>query len=253
MNAPVIRSFHQSCERASATQSHEMFQSSITSWSSKIIALGTVESSQRMSGSLHASRYRWAYSSKSATSSPGGCDTSRRERMNSTVAGLTSSAYTWSPIRSSPSGHGSEPALSRLAYAHSASTPNPCSCSVGESVYGSRSGAPTRQEPNTSRAWRSPSRVWIALGGWPEPGSGQTGSPSSSTLYSVTAPSSRPVNTTSAKWCPKASNVSAVRPSTATVHLRSASTQTVASDRPTYRSSGPRRSDAITRDCTQAG
>ena len=56
MNAPVIRSFHHPCERASATQSHEMFQSSITSWSSKIIALGTVESSQRMSGSLHASR-----------------------------------------------------------------------------------------------------------------------------------------------------------------------------------------------------
>jgi len=55
MNAPVIRSFHQSCERASATQSHEMFQSSITSWSSKIIVDGTVDSSQRISGSDHDS------------------------------------------------------------------------------------------------------------------------------------------------------------------------------------------------------
>ena len=33
-----------------------MFQSSWTSWSSKIIVLGTVESSQRMSGSDHDSR-----------------------------------------------------------------------------------------------------------------------------------------------------------------------------------------------------
>jgi hypothetical protein len=32
-----------------------MFQSSMISWSSKIIALGTVESSQRMSGSVHES------------------------------------------------------------------------------------------------------------------------------------------------------------------------------------------------------
>ena len=76
-------------------------------------------------------------------------------------------------------------------------------------------------------------RVWIALGGWLLAASGQTGSPSSSTPYSITAPSSRPVNTTSAKWCPKTSNVSCVRPSTPTVHFRSVSTQTVASDRPT--------------------
>ena len=42
--------------RISSTQSQEMFQSSWTSWSSKIIAVGTVESSQRMSGSDHDSR-----------------------------------------------------------------------------------------------------------------------------------------------------------------------------------------------------
>ena len=40
----------------SCTQTQEMFQSSLTSWSSKIIAVGTVESSQRISGSDHDSR-----------------------------------------------------------------------------------------------------------------------------------------------------------------------------------------------------
>ncbi len=44
-------------------QSSEAFQSSRTSWSSKIMALGTVDSSQRLASSDQASRYRWAYSS----------------------------------------------------------------------------------------------------------------------------------------------------------------------------------------------
>ena len=56
MKAPVMRSSHQSVARMSRTQASEMFQSSWTSWSSKIIVLGTVASSQRMSGSLQASR-----------------------------------------------------------------------------------------------------------------------------------------------------------------------------------------------------
>ena len=56
MNAPVIRASHQGSARISCTQLQEMFQSSLTSWSSKIIAVGTVESSQRMSGSDHDSR-----------------------------------------------------------------------------------------------------------------------------------------------------------------------------------------------------
>ena len=56
MNAPVIRSRHQGFARISSIQESEMFQSSWTSWSSKIIVDGTVESSQRMSGSDHDSR-----------------------------------------------------------------------------------------------------------------------------------------------------------------------------------------------------
>ena len=56
MNAPVMRSFHHDVARISLTHASEMFQSSCTSWSSKIIVLGTVASSQRMSGSLQDSR-----------------------------------------------------------------------------------------------------------------------------------------------------------------------------------------------------
>ena len=48
-----MRRFHQSCRRISVTHSSDVFQSSWTSWSSKIIALGTVESSQRITGSPH--------------------------------------------------------------------------------------------------------------------------------------------------------------------------------------------------------
>jgi hypothetical protein len=69
-----------------------MFQSSWTSWSSKIIAVATVESSQRITGSAHDSQYRRVYSSKFATSSPGGSRVSRRERRYSSAAGETSSA-----------------------------------------------------------------------------------------------------------------------------------------------------------------
>ena len=45
-----------------------------------------------MCGSDHDSRYSRVYSSKSATVSPGGTATSRRERMKSHTAGETSSA-----------------------------------------------------------------------------------------------------------------------------------------------------------------
>ena len=70
----------------------EVFQSSLMSWSSKIIAVGTVDSSQRRTGSPQASQYSRVYSSKSATSSPGGRLTSRRERMNSCTCSEVSSA-----------------------------------------------------------------------------------------------------------------------------------------------------------------
>ena len=62
--------------------------------SSKIMVDGTVDSSQRMSGSDQDSRYSLVYSSKFATSTPGGWRISRRARMYAAVSGGTSSAYT---------------------------------------------------------------------------------------------------------------------------------------------------------------
>ena len=49
-----MRRRHHAFWRISVTHSIDVFQSSWTSWSSKIIALGTVESSQRITGSPHA-------------------------------------------------------------------------------------------------------------------------------------------------------------------------------------------------------
>src|SRR5579863_2238619 len=62
---------HQGSAVTRRRQSAEVFQSSCTSWSSKIIAVGMTENSQRTSGSLQASRYRAQYSSKSAISPSG--------------------------------------------------------------------------------------------------------------------------------------------------------------------------------------
>ena len=50
-----MRSFHHGFWRYSSTQSFDVFQSSCTSWSSKIIALETVDSSQRTVSSVHES------------------------------------------------------------------------------------------------------------------------------------------------------------------------------------------------------
>ncbi len=91
----------------SSIHDSEVFQSSWTSWSSKIIALGIVECSQRIAGCIQASRYSQVYSSKSAASPTGSASGARRERTNSSVCGETSSAYTWSPISSSSRGHAS--------------------------------------------------------------------------------------------------------------------------------------------------
>src|SRR5215211_3577134 len=100
----MMRSSHHGLLRIFSTQASEVFQSSWTSWSSKIMAEGTVDKSHLIVGSFQESQYKWVYSSKSATSSPGGFSGSRRERMKSRVPGETSSAYTWSPRSKSASG-----------------------------------------------------------------------------------------------------------------------------------------------------
>ena len=50
-----MRSCHHEVRGMSRRQAAEVFQSSAMSWSSKIIEDGTVESSQRTSGSVHDS------------------------------------------------------------------------------------------------------------------------------------------------------------------------------------------------------
>ena len=81
-----MRSCHQVVVRICWRHDHEVFQSSRMSWSSKIIADGTVESTHRMTWSLHASRYSSAYSTKSLISVPGGSSRLRRCAMNSSAS-----------------------------------------------------------------------------------------------------------------------------------------------------------------------
>jgi hypothetical protein len=52
----TIRSCHHEVASISCFHLAEVFQSSRMSWSSKIIELGSVDSSQRFAGSVHASR-----------------------------------------------------------------------------------------------------------------------------------------------------------------------------------------------------
>ena len=51
-----MRSCHHGLAFISRCHCWEVFQSSRMSWSSKIIVLGSVESSHRFAGSVHASR-----------------------------------------------------------------------------------------------------------------------------------------------------------------------------------------------------
>jgi hypothetical protein len=203
----VIRSAHHEVACRSVRQDREVFQSSCTSWSSKIIAVGTVDSSQRTSGSVHDSAYSQVYSSKSATCPRGGGfiplvprRAASRVAIRAWVPGVVSSAYTWSPSISSRSGHSASGRCRRpRPSATSASTPRP----------DTRRRAPLpaplaaawlayRQEPKLIRTGRAGSGVRIRLGGSALPGSGHTSSPSSRTWYGVLPPGSRPRTHTSA-------------------------------------------------------
>jgi hypothetical protein len=53
---------HHGCAVKARRQAAEVFQSSWTSWSSKIMMVGTTEKSQRTAGSVHASQYKAQYS-----------------------------------------------------------------------------------------------------------------------------------------------------------------------------------------------
>ena len=80
----------------SATHVSEMFQSSIISWSSKIITLGTTDSSQRSHGEDHDSWYSQVNSSNPSTSSGGSRScagvAARRSAMRWRATGEESSA-----------------------------------------------------------------------------------------------------------------------------------------------------------------
>ena len=89
----MIRSCHHEVCCIRRRQTAEVFQSSWMSWSSKIIAVGTVRSSQRTSGSLQDSPYSSAYSAKSATWQSGRLrDVAGARRITSWVIGEVSSA-----------------------------------------------------------------------------------------------------------------------------------------------------------------
>jgi hypothetical protein len=176
----------------SRTHDAEMFQSSIMSWSSKIMALGTVLNSQRSISGDHDSRYSHVYSSKSATtpsgiasvgaSCPRVAASSRRRSIRRDVDGDDSSAYTWSPASSSNCGHvaGSSMRM-RSPSARSASTPLPLASSSSREVNGGSCGAAARQLPNTSVTGPVPPVVRTRLGGEVASGSGHTVRWSSST------------------------------------------------------------------------
>jgi hypothetical protein len=77
VSAAVRAAGHQPVRSILAAHAADWFQSPTTSWSSKIIELGTVDSSQRTSGCDHASTYAAAYSAK-LTGCPGGASSSGR-------------------------------------------------------------------------------------------------------------------------------------------------------------------------------
>src|SRR4051794_16568531 len=136
----------------------------------------------------------------------------------------------------------------RRASARSASCSRPSGCSSLVSVHGGWLGYEQRQEPKQiRRPWSSPI-VRTRLAGQCHSSSrgGHTRAPSSATSYSVVPATGRPGRSTIAKWWPSISNVrsAALAPCvgahTWTSQAASASTQTLARSRPTWRSKGPR-------------
>ena len=151
----------------SRTHASEMFQSSCTSWSSKIIVLGTVESSQRMSGIAPGLAVEPRVLLEVGDLVSAAASTSRRRahegaRLERGLVGVDLVAEQEQAVG---------PLLpTRLQAARE--RPERVDAEalrvLGRgSVYGARSGSPTRHEPKIRRACRSCSRVWIVLGGPP--------------------------------------------------------------------------------------
>ena len=201
-----------------------MFQSSCTSWSSKIIADGSTDSSQRTSGSLQVSRYRALYSSKSATSragtaSPRGvrvpaaarrpairvrvAGPARRRRPGRRAsaarpatgrAGCRAARRRWPRARPRPRC----PAAGRRRTAlppgagtdavSLAASSLAARCRLACRVRLRSAILVTRQEPKAIRAGWPGLRVRSTLGGHRRLGSGQRTAPSSVTWYSCSLP-----------------------------------------------------------------
>src|SRR5262245_31724116 len=101
----------------------------------------------------------------------------RRALMNSHISSDVSSAYTWSPRKTTGSGQGSTSLAMWRAYARMASTP--CSRLPAASW-----GTLVRHDPKVKRKSASGFNVAIRLGGYGDPGGGHTGSPPTETVYS---------------------------------------------------------------------
>ena len=118
---------------------------------------------------------------------------SRRERMNSCISSVVSSAYTWSPRKSTRSGHRTVASVAIFrARVRRASTP----CDL----FPLRSWATlVRHDPNAIRSGLPGRSVGITLGGYVAPSpsvGGHTLTPSIFTPYGVMVPGWSPSATT---------------------------------------------------------
>ena len=177
MKPPTTRSSHQPFARICWTHVRDVFQSSCTSWSSKIIAVGTVDSSQRTPGSPHGHAVQRGSTPRSRDScSPGGTDGSRRPRMNRRVSRVDLVGVDLVAEQHEQVGPfvatACEPCRAparRARRARARGRPRPWSALYGGSC-GTDDAAGAERD---AQPWSSES-VRMTLGGYGEPGSGQT-------------------------------------------------------------------------------
>ena len=199
MKPPTMRSSHQPVARISVDPVRDVFQSSCTSWSSKIIATARWRAASGCAARDHDSRYSRVYSSKSATVSPGG--TSGRARAADELAhagrdlvGVDLVAEQHERVRPAPRVLPAHVAAStRRASTSRPRGPRPCAASTAARAARTRGRSPRRS--GTALARRACGSGSAGYGG---PASGQTRSPSSRTSYGVVDAGSSPVQCTSA-------------------------------------------------------
>ena len=230
-----------------------VFQSSMTSWSSKIIAVGTVESSQRIGGSLHDDAGRRACTPRSpatlvgrhARVAPGaderrGCRARPRRRRSGRRASAARAATRRGGLLAHPQ-----------RQARAARRPRgPAGSSSLRSVYGGSCGYATRQEPKTTStglaaSWRADHAGRPAVVARPDPLAVER-----DLVGRRRRPGSRPASARARSGARRRRRSAPRSPAPRRCTGASVSTQTVASVSPAWRRSGPRTSDGIRRTAT---